>query len=182
MRCASALPSAETQAGGKALAISAPPRQAQAQGVQLDKTFGVALVVDRVLLEGDVAEAVEAPGRPPADDSDRSLVELQPHDAFDILLALVDQRLQHFALGGEPEAVVDQLGIARHHLVLEMRRTAVEGQALDPAMRRLQDRAARRLIDAARLHADKPVLDEIEPADPMLAAELVQALQQPSRG
>jgi hypothetical protein len=59
---------------------------------------------------------------------------------------------------------------------------AVEGQALDPAVCRLQDRAARRLVDAARFHADKAVLDEIEPADPVPAADLVQPRQQRRRG
>src|SRR5205823_11772314 len=53
--------------------------------------------------------------------------------------------------------------------------------ALDAAMRREQDRAARRLVNAARLHTDKTVLDEIEAADAMLAAELIEAGQQGSR-
>src|SRR6516164_1936630 len=159
-----------------------PCREAQAQRVEPDKAVGVALVVDRVLLEGDVAEAVEALGRPPADDADQALVELEPYDALDMLLALVDQRLQHLALGREPEAVVDQLRVTRHQLVLQMRGTAVEGQALDPAMCGLQDRAARRLVNTARFHADKSVLDEIEPADAMLPADLVQPRQQRRRG
>src|SRR5688572_32374071 len=58
-----------------------------------------------------------------------------------------------------------QLGIARHQLVLQMHRAAVEGQALDAAMRRLPDGAAGGFIDAARFHPDKAVLHEIEPAD-----------------
>src|ERR1700730_18677868 len=160
-----------------------PPRgETQAQRIEPDEALGVALVVDRVLLKGDVAEAVEALRRPPADNPGRSLVELEAHDPLDILLALVDQRLEHLALGREPEAIVDQLGVTRHQLVLQMCCTAVEGQALDPAMRRLQDRAARRLVDTARFHADKAVLDEIEPADPVLAAALVQSGQQCRRG
>src|SRR5207302_11348596 len=137
-----------------------------------------ALVVDGVRLEGDVGEAVEASRRLSADDARRTLVELQARHALDILLALVDQRLQHLALRGEPEAVVDQLGIARHQLVLQMRGAAVEGQALDRAMGGLQDGSARRLVDAPRPHADKPVLDEIEPAYTMPPADLVQTLEQ----
>ncbi len=43
-----------------------------------------------------------------------------------MLLAVVDRRLQHLALGREPEAVVDELGIARHQLVLQMHGAAVE--------------------------------------------------------
>ena len=81
------------------------------------------------------------------------------------VLALVDQRLQHLALGREPEAVVDQLGVARHELVLEVGSTAVERDALDRAVRGEQDGAARGLVDAAALHADEAVLDQVEPAD-----------------
>src|SRR6266404_3776247 len=83
------------------LSSAASGGEAQAQRVEADEAFGVALVVDRILLEGDVAEAVEALRRPSADHPSQALVELEPHDARDILLALVDQRLQHLALGGE---------------------------------------------------------------------------------
>jgi hypothetical protein len=55
-----------------------------------------------------------------------------------------------------------------------MRGTAIEGQALDAAMHRVQDLASRRLVGAVRLHADKAVLDEVEPTDPVPAANLIQ--------
>src|SRR5579871_5028512 len=106
-------------------------QQAKAQRVQLDEAGGVALVIDLVGLEGDMGEAVEGLGRFAADDAQGPLVELQSHRAFHMLLALVDEGLEHLALGAEPEAVVDELGIARHDLVLEMRRAPIEGQALD---------------------------------------------------
>src|ERR1051326_4203323 len=160
------------------LALVAAGGEAKAQRLQADKALGVALVVNLVFLEGDVREAVEAVRRLPSDDARQPLIQLQPHPPFDLLLALVDRPLPHLALGREPEAVVDQLGIARHQLVLEMHRAAVEAEALDAAMRRQQDRAARGLVDAARFHADKAVLDEIEAADTVLAAELVEAGQQ----
>src|SRR5579862_519251 len=106
-------------------------RQAQPERVQFDEALGVALVVDLILLEGDVREAVEALRRFAPDHAGKALVELEPHGALDALLALIDERLQHQPLGREPEAVVDELGVARHELVLEMRRAAVEGDALD---------------------------------------------------
>ena len=98
-----------------------------------------------------------------------------------MLLALVDQRLQHLALGREPEAVVDQLGVARHQLVLEVRGAAVERDRFDGAVRGEQDGAAGRLVDAARLHADEAVLDQVEPADAVVAAELVERGEQRGR-
>ena len=44
-----------------------------------------------------------------------------------------------------------------------------------PRWAALEDGAARRLVDAARLHADEAVLHQIEPADAVGAAELVEA-------
>src|SRR5512143_2860114 len=93
--------------------------QAQAQRIQLDEAFGVALVVGPlVVLEGNRLHRVERLRRLAADHGRVALVELEPHRAADVLLALVDQRLQHLALGRVPESVVDQLGVFRHQLVL----------------------------------------------------------------
>ncbi|MCY1294147.1 hypothetical protein D9M70_434300 [compost metagenome] len=52
--------------------------------------------------------------------------------------------------------------------------TPVERDRFDRAVRGEQDRAAGGLIDAARLHADEAVLDEIETADAVVAAVLVK--------
>src|SRR4029450_4313907 len=40
------------------------------------------------------------------------------------------------------------------------------------------DGASRRLVDAARLHPDVPVLHEVDAADPVLAADAVHPLQE----
>src|ERR1044072_9362691 len=61
-----------------------------------------------------------------------------------------------------------------------MHRAAVECDALDPAMRGEQDRAARRFVYSARVHPDETVLDKIEPADDIVMAELVQPGQKGS--
>src|SRR5690554_235926 len=132
-------------------------QQAQAEGIQLDEALCVALVVDRVLLEGHVLLAVEALRALATDNGDGALIELQAHRAFHMLLTLVDRRLQHLPLRREPEAVVDQLGIARHQLVFEVHGAPIKGELLDAAMGCQQDGAARRLVDAAALHADKAV-------------------------
>ena len=62
-----------------------------------------------------------------------------------------------------------------------MHRLAVEGERLDSPVRDVEDGAARRLIHAARLHANIAVLDEIDAADAVIAAELVQPGEQSSR-
>src|SRR5439155_6266046 len=148
------------------------PQCPQPQRVEPDEARCVAVVVGNgALLEGDEVLVIERIGTLAADYRDAALVELEPHAAADEFLALVDRRLQHLTLGREPEAVVDQLGIFRHQLVLEVRRATVERDLLDAAMRRDQDGAAGRLVHAARLHADEAVLNEIEPADAMGAPE-----------
>src|SRR3546814_16092844 len=52
---------------------------------------------------------------------------------------------------------------------------AVEGDRLHRPMRAREDGAAGRLVDATALHADEVVLDEVEEADAVVAAQLVEA-------
>src|SRR3546814_16326563 len=94
---------------------------------------------------------------------------------------MVDGGLEHLALRREPEAVIDEFGIARRQLVLQMRRAPVERQLFDPAMGEVIDGAARRLIHAARLHADDAVCDPLEAADAMLPALVIERLHPPRR-
>src|SRR4029453_4891527 len=103
-----------------------------------------------------------------------ALVEPELDRSGHELLRRIDGGLQHLALGREPEAVVDELGVFRHELVLEMSRAAVEGDGFDPAVRRDQDGAARGLVHSARLHADEAILDEIEPSETGGTAERIK--------
>src|SRR3546814_7608504 len=96
-----------------------------------------------------MALAVEAERRLAADDAGVALVKLEADGAGDVRLAMVDRRLQHLAFGREPEAVVDELGIFRHQLVLEVRGAAVERDAFDTTMRPRIDFAAGRFIHPA---------------------------------
>ena len=93
-------------------------------------------------------------------------------------LAVVNRRLHHLAFGREPEAVVNQLGIARHHLVFQMSHAAVEGQAFHGAVGDMPNGAAGRLVNATVLHADKAVFDQVQAADAVVPAQFVQAGQQ----
>src|SRR5690606_24300535 len=110
------------------------------------------------------------------------LVELQPYRAGNTFLAEVDRSLQHLTLGSEPEAVVDQLCVLRHQLILEVSRAAIQRDAFDTAMGHRVDRAARSFVHTAALHADEAVLNQIEPANTMLAAKIVQRGERAGRG
>ena len=51
---------------------------------------------------------------------------------------VVDQPLQRLALGREPEAVVDERGVARHEILAQAQHLAVERQRLDRRARRVE--------------------------------------------
>ena len=55
-----------------------------------------------------------------------------------------------------------------------MRGAAIERDLFNAAVRSEQDGAARRLIHAARFHADETVLDKIETADTIDAAKRIE--------
>ena len=96
------------------------------------------------------------------------------------MLAFINQRLQHAPFGREPEAIIDQLRIARHQAVFQMRCFAVQRDAFHGAMRDIKDGAAWRFVAAAGLHADKAVFHQIQPANAVFLAEGVQAREQGS--
>ena len=94
-----------------------------------------------------------------------------------MLLAFVDQGLQHLAFGREPETVVNQFGIFRHDAVFQMASTRVQRDLFDAAVCFQQDRAAGGFVNPARFHTDKAVFHQIQPPDAMRAADFVQAGQ-----
>ena len=63
-----------------------------------------------------------------------------------------------------------------------MQHLAVKRERLHLAVGLHQDRAARGLVDAAGLHADETILDEVNAADAVLAAKLVECLQHAAGG
>ena len=89
--------------------------------------------------------------------------------------------MQHLALGREPKTVVDELSIFRHELVLEVGCAPIKRDRFDSAMGREENGPARRLVHAARFHADEAVLDEIEPTDGVRAPERVERSEEVRR-
>src|SRR3989442_1147146 len=150
----------------------------EAGRVQVDEPLGVPLTVDGVRFEGGEVGPVEGAWRAAADDDDVALVEPDPHRARDVARALVHQGLERLALGREPEAVVDHLGVARHEGVAQMEHLAVERERLERPARDVHDRAAGCLVYAPRLHSDEPVLDEVDAPDSVLAAQPVEPGEQ----
>src|SRR3546814_20791613 len=82
--------------------LPAPGLDPQPQRVEADEAGGVALVVAaRPFLEGDEILVIERQRTLPADHRGVALVKLHSDGAAHMLLALVDQRLQHLALRRE---------------------------------------------------------------------------------
>src|SRR3546814_15456365 len=81
--------------------------QFQAQSVELDEARRILLVIGAgVVLEGDMALAVEAERRLAADDAGVALVKLEAAGAGAVRLAMVDRPLQPHAFGRDTESVV----------------------------------------------------------------------------
>ena len=91
-----------------------------------------------------------------------------------MLLRLGHERAERLAQRREPLAVVHQFAEGHGELLLFVHGHLVEAERLEHAVRLVEDRAARRLIHAAALHADEPVLHNVQNADAVGAAELVE--------
>ena len=84
--------------------------------------------------------------------------------------------------GAEPQPVVGQLGQLVRDEPVEPERVLRERQPLERAVRRVEDRRRRRLVDLAALDPDEAVLDVVDPADAVVAAEVVQPVDELDRG
>src|SRR5699024_11983307 len=104
--------------------------------------------------------------------------DLELDVAGDGLVQAVGKGVQGLPQGGEPLAVVDDVGVLLGQLGLEVGALLVQGDGLQDVDGLVEDGAAGGLVDAAALHAHQAVLDDVQQADAVLAANLVQAFQQ----
>src|SRR5437762_2524760 len=78
----------------------------------------------------------------------------------------------------EPLPVVDQVRVLQGGLLLEMVGVPLQAEMLQRLVRLVEDRAAGRLVGAARLHADEAVLHELRLPDRVPPAPRVQPRDQ----
>src|SRR5262249_43996061 len=116
-----------------------------------------------------------------AGDVERALPELEANGAGDALLRNVEEAIKSLALCGEPDAVVDELGVANGERLLKMRGFTVDGEALEVAMRGDGQRAAGSFVRAARLHTDETVFDEVGAADAVTRGDFVELVEKIDR-
>ena len=88
-------------------------------------------------------------------------------------LRLVDEGVQGPLQRREPLAVVDQFAPALVDPALEPGQFALDGDVLQFHVRGDQGDRAGRLVDLPALDPDQPVLDHVQPADPLGAGALL---------
>ena len=113
--------------------------------------------------EGVVVERVRAP---PTGDLARAGREPQAHLAGDVALGLVDEGVERLLERAEPEAVVDELGVAGLEAGLLPLHVALEADPLEVAVGQDQREAGRALVGLPALDADPTVLDHVDPPQP----------------
>src|SRR5215208_971511 len=111
---------------------------------------------------GPPAGGLAAPGR-----------QLQADLAGHCRLGLVEERVQGRLEGREPEAVVDQLGVADVEAGLLVEHVAVQGQVLQVAVGGDPRQGPWDLVDLAALDAHPAVLHHVDPPEPHPASGLV---------
>ncbi len=148
------------------------------QAEQVDEALGIRLVVHVVLAERGEVFAVQAERRLAPHRRAGALVELHADRAGHLFLRLGYDSVQGLTQRREPLPEVDELCVAVGDLLLVVQRLAVQHQALQLVVGGVQDRAARRLVHAARLHAHQAVLHHVGAADAVDAAQLVQPRHQ----
>ena len=125
-----------------------------------------------------IVRPVERRFRLAARDINVALVERERHRPVHVVLRACDECLERLAQRREPQSEVDDLGILQSDVLLEVRQLAIETERFQFAMRRQQQRAAGRLVAAARLDADEAVLDQVDAADSITRTDFVQDLDQ----
>ena len=147
----------------------------ESDGVDLDEAGGVRRLVVALDVHADERLVVQRV----VDGLARSHVHVALEDghgdrARHVLLALGHHVTHELGLGRVPEAVVDDLGVARHQRLLDLAHLAVHGERLDVEVSVVEDGAAGRLVDAARLHAHEAVLDDVDATHAVRRADAVQ--------
>src|SRR5262249_12281215 len=97
--------------------------------------------------------------------------------AGDTLLRNVEEAVEGLALRGEPDAVVDEFGIADRERLLQVRGFPVDGEAFEFAMRGDEERAAGSFVRAAGLHTHEAVLDKVGAADAVTRGDFVDGVE-----
>ena len=96
----------------------------------------------------------------------------------DRLLRLIDECVKRLLERREPEAVVHKVCILGRKLDLHVPHRFVQREPFEFRMRKMQNRRGGRFIDLARFDPDQPVLDQVDPADPVRSGNTVETVDE----
>lgn len=113
-------------------------------------------------------------GMPPFD-HDIALVQLQPDGTVDRLLTRGEAAGHELPLGAEEVAVVQDVAkLRRDELVPQRPDVPIEREALDVHVRHAEDRRSRGFVATPTLHADEPILNDVDSPNAMSARGCVE--------
>src|SRR2546423_9271722 len=105
-------------------------------------------------------------------------MEREANRPADGALCALDVGVEVAPVTGEPLALVHEARVLRRNRSLEMASLGVEHQVFESPVRRVKDDSRRRLVDLARLDSHEAVLDHVDAADAVQAAQTVELLNQ----
>src|ERR1043165_5831468 len=147
-----------------------PLRQTQ----KLDEPARIFLAVDLLALEGDHFLSVEGVRALAFDGSGLAFEEADGDLAVQGFGHFLGRGPEGFAQGGEPAAVVDELGEREAEVLAVMTGFAVEVEFFEGAEGFDDHGAAGGFVEAAGLHADAPIFDQVYASDAVAAGDVVE--------
>src|SRR5215211_5350877 len=129
------------------------------------------LVEGTVRIVGGKVFAVEGVRGSAAHDGAVAFVELEADGASDSLLGLGNEGVEGGFEGGEPQALVGELGVALFDGRLEAEDVSCEGQGLEFAVGGYDGEGRGGFVDLAALYSDQAVLDHVDAADAVRAGD-----------
>lgn len=130
-----------------------------------------------MLVHADEGGGVEGVRGGAAAAHDVGLVETDVGLTGDGALSVFHGVLEVGHLGGEPESVVDELGVLKSKLVTDAHNLAVKAEKLEVVVSSVEDGSTGGLVAATGLETNVTVLNNINAANTVLATDLVQVLE-----
>src|SRR5205807_4198916 len=146
------------------------------KGKQIDEAFRVFRVITAHLEAGEVG-SIKREGRNALGDVTRAFPQFQADSTGDALLRHIEKSIERLAQRREPQAVINEFGVAIRKRLLEVCGLAVDGEPFELLVRFHEQSTPGSFVSAARLHADESVFDEVGAADTVLCGNFVELVQ-----
>ena len=143
------------------------------QTIEVYEAFSILLVVIAFSEGGDIF-AVKRIFRPYASLDNIALIELEANLTTYHFLGLIDKCRERLSQSGEPLAVIYKVCKGYGQLGFHVHGVLIKRYGLKVIMRGIKNGTARSFVNAATLHANEAIFDNIKDAYAVLAAKLVE--------